>query len=216
MPLLFLIVVGAVALAVAWGPLTRARAKADKLAECRELRRQLIHLRAQGGSTTEAAQLAAQLQLCATELQEMGVDDFTISNAAAVNCETMLEQIMQEWAHFKTTDYADIVKRGNTRGTILRLGAELNRCLENAANQATTAAELDALASVAKRHYEASVERARCYERGESGCSRYWGSLETDDKTKAREEIEQVQRGARDVYMKIRAARQARFGKASA
>lgn len=183
-----LVVVGVI---VGYPFYARASSKSAKLGECKTLEAELAILRIQGGDQGRAAQIQAALAQCAREASDLGVD-YTAADAAEATCTGMQEQIAQEFAHFKATDYADIAKRGTTRGAILRIGSELNRCLQNAAEDATTVDALRKIDRIAARHYAEAIARRECYLSESPGCGRYLGSVEDAGSTKAAAETSQV------------------------
>lgn len=169
-----------------------ARTKAAAGARCRALKNQLALLRTQGGSAEESARLQVQIRLCEDELEAIGG---TVDRAGSLleTCNTITEQLAQEFAHFKNTDYSDWLKRDNTRRTILRLGSEQVRCFgEVAATPNQTPTQRARLARSIQAALDLSDIRANCYNDNASGCARYAGSPEENGQRKTENEDQQI------------------------
>lgn len=166
------IVVVVVAIAVAvYGPTWSAKAAASaKSSECDALLAQLRAVQTQGGDAVAAAKLETQLKVCAAAAKAAGAD-INLAEVYLATCESTAEQIEQEFAHYKSTDWSDLVKRGNTYGTILRLGDTLAPCAIDALNQCTSIAEVKSVDTFIRKQIAASTARAKCSARpGGSGC----------------------------------------------
>lgn len=193
-----ILAVGAVVLVlmVAWVPLRDLLAKRDLQGECARLSAEIRVKRTQGGSVDEVAKLEAALATChdAMRAQGLSVDELAEHLASTRDID---QQLREEFAHLRSTDYADILKRGSTRGTILRLGSDLARRYEAALESIDRAAP-DALEQLqrVRTALEASIadsgERRSCYALESPGCGRYAGSTEDDAETKARAEVERI------------------------
>lgn len=194
MPRWAIISIGVVAIviviAIGYPIYAEAKAKADTKAECDGLAREIAVSSVQGGDVTKVATLRAQLEECAARAKELGVpiDDSAIDLAL---CGAPIEQIAQEWAHYRSTSFDDPVKRENTRTTILRLGEETARCFGEAIEDATTPDQLKKLLRLLDEAIVQSGLRTSCYSRGDSGCSRT-GVNEPHGYDKARDEQSRV------------------------
>ena len=167
-------------------------------AECAALRARLTELRSQGGDATEAAKVQAELDRCLSDLEAIG-GEVDRTGERAASCESYQEQIEQEWAHYRSTAYEDAIKRNNTRQTILRLGEELARCLRDRLESGDPP---EGVRRQAERAMRASEARARCFEDGASGCSRYGVNEATgeeraaDERQRVTEPLQRVMRDA--------------------
>lgn len=149
-----------------------ASAKADTAARCRHLQARIAGARLQGGDAVEAARLEAELRACIADANAQGAN-IDPSIVEVGSCDAMQAQIDAEWTHYKSTAGEDAVKRNMTRGTILRLGEDMARCLDRALLLATSVEGVDAVIASAQRGIDRSVERALCFFGGVGGCSRY-------------------------------------------
>lgn len=193
MPVVGWIVIGIVGLAVlalVVPPYLRERAKAAIADRCAALRTRIAVLRTQGGDTSEAQRLEAELDLCVEEAQAAGVD----IDAGAIslsNCTAMQTQIEQEWTHYKSTATEDLVKRNNARGQVLRLGEDLARCLAAAVEESDDPPRLRAVRVQVQRAIASSALRVACFRDSGPGCSRY-GYNEPELAEKERDERTRV------------------------
>lgn len=214
MPVAIILAVGAVLVValLVWGPIKKKMALEDLKASCAALRGRLAVLRTQGGSVDEQARLQVQLDDCQQALRDAGID-VSVLGELLRQIETTRAQMRQEHSHFKSTDYADIMKRGNIRGTILRLGDSLAPLYQAgvaaaAEDPSSELANLGLLLASAKVDLADSVARAKCYRTEAPGCGRYLGSTEDDGRSKARNESTRVSAGLRaamgEINMRIR------------
>jgi hypothetical protein len=188
MPLLIVAVI-ALALVVALGvpAALKAGAVAGVSEECRAIQRELSTL-GQGADPARREVLNQRLAQCARDLAATGasVDAVGIyletAESAAVN-------IQSEWGNFKTTDYSDGIKRGTTRGTILRIAeSSLIPALRQAVVDAQTPRDLERVKLAILRQIEASLDRAKCFSGDGPGCGRF-GLNESNWDEKARDEL---------------------------
>lgn len=185
-----LLVLGA---AVYFGPgLATTYAKNKALNRCAELKAALALEQRQGGDVNRAVALQQQIQQCDAEANSLGaaIDPALEALHAAESSEG---QINQEFSHLRSTDYSDTVKRGNTRGTMLRLGENMIGQFSAAIEQAgTNKATLEAIRTAMVRAGREARARQQCYYYGSSGCDRFAGSTETAGNDKAAEEKSRV------------------------
>ncbi|MCH8198536.1 MAG: hypothetical protein IIA54_00500 [Chloroflexi bacterium] len=202
----------AVVLLLVWRPLKKKLEEDALQAECDALEGQLISSRAQGTGADETARIEVALNDCRRRLRDLGIETPSVSETLLLEIDAAREQIRQEWSHFKSTDYADILKRGSTRGTILRIGDELARKYRLAADDASeNAAQLSLLRTSVDEALGESKARMSCYGwrprwkeigfRPGSGCDRYFGSTEDSPEAKVTAERERI-------YDPLRASRE--------
>lgn len=207
--------VGVVALAIAFGPgALAAYRKNQREGECRELMRQLVAVRSQQGAGVQAArELESQVTACAAEGQ------LDARDVERIQCDAIRQQMNVEMGNLRSTDYSDILKRGNIRNSILGLGEDLARCF----TAAIEAVPFDASGITLLRDLEFSLRgayadseaRQRCFKNAEGGCDRYFGSLEPSGDEKARDEWQRVNRPLAAAYALLR-DKEARVREASA
>src|SRR5690606_11069133 len=138
---------------------TRRDPKEGITATCAGLRAQIAAMRVQGGDLGQLAILEAQLMECTRTAERLGVD----VDAAEVNefqCDGIAQQMRQEWSHYRSTSYADPLKRENTRTAILRMGDDLARCFEESIAEAKTIEEVERICSKINRARDESEARA--------------------------------------------------------
>lgn len=183
-----IVIVALLGLGLVLGPrLARGYVRASALSDCEKLAADIENLRTQGGDLNLAAQKERELQRCYGVAKDAGavVD---LGEIRSRNCEAQNNQIVSEFASFKATDYADILARGNKRGTIKALGQSMVVCFRQAVNESDTVGGLDAIRVRLLKAISDSTDRSICYGTGASGCSRYLGSSESDEHTKQVEE----------------------------
>lgn len=165
-------------------------------AECNALRSRLAVLSTQGGSVDEQQRIEAQLDECVAQLRARGIEVDDVAEVLTAIARDR-RQVRQEWSHFRSTDYADTIKRGNTRSTILRLGEDLAGRYVSALSLLSTDAEtryrqIQRLLREIRLDIQDSFERYNCYKTESAGCGRFLGSVEDDKTTKLRAEMERV------------------------
>lgn len=204
-PLTAIVIVGAVAavaLAAKLAPgIGASRSRADTLARCAEIRRQLVAARVQGGDAVAASQLASQLSDCLAQAAAEGAQ-IDPTSAAMLDADTAYSQIEAEWAHYRSTDYSDSIKRNNTRGTMLRLGEGMAAAYRAAADAAVTPSQLAVVRASLLRSIDASERRRNCYLSNEAGCGRL-GVSEPHGDDKAGDEWSRVLDPMIQVYRSI-------------
>lgn len=171
--------------------LTSARAQSTDLAQCRALQRQLADARTQGGDQGVIEHIEAQLRSCIVDAQAAGAQvdtsgiDLGIAQAAGA-------QIDSEWVHYKSTDWADSVKRNNTRSNILRIAeSDLVPDLRAALEHAESLASLAPIRDEITRQINKSIDRAQCILSDGVGCGRF-GDNEDNWDQRGRDEIVRV------------------------
>lgn len=167
-----LVVLAVIAVAMLAPRLAAARARADKATQCRQIQRRLAGARVQGGDLNEAARLEADLRLCVADAQALG-EPIDTSLVTIETARARLTQMQQEWGHYKSTDYADTLKRGSTLGTLYRIGDELLGMIRLAATQAESVRSIDAVRDFALEVARDSWSRAICLDTEAPGCGRY-------------------------------------------
>ena len=89
-------------------------------------------------------------------------------------CGSMKTRIDSQFNHYKRTEYSDALKRNNTRGSMLAMGAEMAACARQAYVQAAgKKAALLAVSASVMPALDAAVTRKICYVMGASGCGRF-------------------------------------------
>lgn len=182
-------IVAAIAIAAFYvGP---SLAKNRALSRCADLKAQLAAASVAGGDPVRIASLQAQIRQCNQDAAALGATvDTALSDLQS--CSANYEQIEQEWAHFRSTDYSDTLQRTNTMNTMLRLGEEGARCFSNAIESATTLPQLLALHD--KILSEGAIQRAKqeALYHQLAGLDRFPGSTETDSGNKANNWLQRV------------------------
>jgi hypothetical protein len=191
------LVIGAVviiAVVAMFGPrLASLYARTQVEGRCAALQQEYNALVASGGNAVRAAELQQQLRACNQELQRYG-GDVSLASVTLRNCDSQYDAIEAQWVHYKNTDYADILKRGNTFGSMLSMGERLVGCYQQTIAEAEaegpTLGDTRLLAVYQEirdsliRSLAASEARVRCYRGGVAGCDRYFGSTEMDGQSK--------------------------------
>lgn len=171
-PVVIIIALGGVgiALMLVWMPLKR-KLDLDKLtANCATLRSQLGILRTQGGSTDAQQKLQAELDDCQDAMRAAGIDVSEFGELVR-QIDDIRRQMNQEFGHYRSTDWVDLTKRGNTIGTIWRLGEEQQVVYR--AGIAMASGDLEKLGLLfrgVKLDIAASISRVRCWRSGSGGC----------------------------------------------
>lgn len=162
------------------------------LAKCRALQAQRSLLSVQGTDVGTIARLDIAIRDCLAAAKAGGaiVDS---GHEALAACTDKQEQLEQEFRHFKATDYSDILKRGNTLGSMIRIGSEMARCYSDAVIASDSITGIDEIRKAIRKSIDSSAQRERCYHIGAAGCDRYPGSTETANDAKARLERDEVQ-----------------------
>lgn len=173
---------------VVW--ITRTVTRSNALSRCEDLKRQRAALAVQGGDVVAIARLDAEIRQCAQSAQALGAD-VDLGGVTLDGCVAKAEQIEQEWAHYRSTEYTDAIKRNNTRGTMLRLGEEMARCFEQAVAEAETPESIERIRTALSRAIGKAEDRERCYRNDGSGCGRF-GLNEAHGNDKASDEINRV------------------------
>jgi hypothetical protein len=91
-------------------------------------------------------------------------------------CATAKSFIDAQFAHYKATEYSDALKRNNTRGTMLAVGATLVACLQNALSTAIGMKNVQSVQLVANTiisALDAAMVRRDCYFYDQPGCGRF-------------------------------------------
>lgn len=171
------------------------------LAECDALRARLTGERVQGGNPVVAAQLEAQLNACLASANAQGAKVDT-SDITLEACTLMQRNIDQEWTHYKSTVWADSVKRNNTRQQVLRLGEDMVACYRRAVLGATTIAGLNKIEAAVRESITGSYVRANCALSNEGSCGRLGPIEEPHNNDKATDELLRIgfPLGAFEVY----------------
>lgn len=171
-------VVAIVVAALAFPRLARAFSANAALSRCAELKAQRAAVAVQGGDVVTLARLDAEIRACSQDAAALGAD-VDLGSVTLAACTAKYEQIAQEMAHYRSTDYSDTVKRQNTRGTIFRLGEEMARCYETAVADADSVDTLDQIRNSIARTVSAAQGWERCFRDQASGCGRFFGSTDT-------------------------------------
>lgn len=165
------VVVLVVVLAVSFPALAAAYTRTSSLTRCAELEAQLSRMRQQGGDLTESARISAELQSCYQTARDAGAT-LDLGSVLLRDCRTYQQQIDAEWGNLTTTVDSDFVKRNNTRGTIIRAGGEMVRCLTNATERAESANALREIKQFVVEAIASSRLRSKCYRENGPGCGR--------------------------------------------
>ena len=198
-----LVVVGVVLLVLALGPsAARAYTRSSSLARCEELRTRLAQLSAQGAAFTEIDPVQRELEACLQSAADAGAP-VDLGSASASACLTSRDRIRAIWEEFKSTSYADIMRRDNQRGAILQLGGEMARCLERATVDAESLASLTVVQGALASAIADSVERSTAYRAQVNGTDRYFGSVEEAPYGKAQQEYDRVELPLREALGKL-------------
>lgn len=187
------VVLGAVCVAIAaylFPRLAKAYGVTQALTRCQELERQRAALAVQGGDVVALARLDAEIRACSQTAQSLGAD-IDLGAVTLEACVAKLEQINQEWAHYRSTEYSDLTKRNNTRTTMLRLGEEAARCFNGAIEDSESPTTLDKIRAALSKGIGEAEARERCYLTDGSGCGRY-GLNEDHGNDKAAQERQRV------------------------
>lgn len=165
------VVVLVLALVVSFPSIAAAYTRSSSLTRCAELEAQLARLRQQGGDLTESARVSAELRNCYQTARDAGA---TLDLGAVLlrDCRTYQQQIDAEWGNLTTTVDSDFLKRNNTRGTIVRAGGEMVRCLEAATERAESANALREIKQFVVEAIASSRDRSKCYRENGPGCGR--------------------------------------------
>lgn len=183
-----------------WGPVRARMALADLKASCAAMKARLSVLRTQGGSVDEQAKLEADIANCNAALRDAGVEVDELAEHLQFIADVR-RQMNQEFTHLRSTDYADMLKRGSTRGTILRLGEELAGRYEVTLGAILATpetvpgaqlAQLQSLLAEVRKDLSESAARRNCYRSKGPGCDRYLGSSEDSSDAKVEAEISRV------------------------
>lgn len=184
-------VVLVVYLAASYGPELVRKWRLDQaLARCAQLRAQLAAVRVQGGDPVAAQRIEDELNACARDVAALG-GTVDAAGVQLLACDTAYEQQVQEFSHYRSTEYSDAVKRNNTRQTILRLGDDQVRCYNGAIAAATSPATLNIIRASILRTLEAAVDRRNCYLYDQRGCGRF-GVNEPHGNDKAADEQQRI------------------------
>jgi hypothetical protein len=200
----------AVAVAVvAWvfPRLAKAYGVTQALSRCAELERQRAQLAVQGTDPVTLARLDSEIRACSQTAQSLGAE-IDLGDVTLEACIAKLEQINQEWAHYRSTEYSDAVKRNNTRSAMLRFGEEAARCASGAVDDAESVAALDRIRSALSKGIGEAEARERCYLSDGTGCGRF-GLNEDHGNDKARAERERVIEPLRAAHTKATEKRDA-------
>lgn len=200
-------VVGAlivVALVIMYGPtVAELWARTRAVSRCESIRAELdAELAREGGGNSERArQLQAELTACTNEAARFGASS-SLAEVTLIQCDADFEAIEAEFAAYKSTDYSDILKRGNKFGNMMALGERMTGCLRQALAEAEREAPLlgpagallvlNKVRGAAVRALASSEARLACYLSAAPGCDRYFGSLEASNGDKARAEQERI------------------------
>lgn len=198
-------VVGAIVVLVVafiYGPrLAELFARNQAIEKCQELRARLQAVRIEGGNVVLAEQLQQQLAACTAEAARFGADS-SQAEISLLNCDATYQQLEQQYRAFKSTDYADVAKRGNQMNAMFSMGSSLVACYEQTMAEADAesiilgpaayTALLEKIRGSILRSLMASEERVFCYRSGSAGCDRYLGSVEGDGQTKGTVEEERT------------------------
>jgi hypothetical protein len=153
-------------------PMIVKRNKAEAAAKCAELQARRAGVAVQGGDVNELARLDQQIKACAMASAALG-NEVDLGAIVLENCVAKGELISQEWAHYRSTDGTDAIKRNNTRGTWLRMTEEMTRCFAGAIDDSTTFEGAKKIQSAIRTQVAFAESRAACFDAGVSGCSRY-------------------------------------------
>ncbi len=170
--------------------IAQALARDKALGRCAELEQQRAQLAVQGTDPVTIARIDSELRACQATAQQLGAD-VDLGVEGAKSCASRGEQISQEWAHYRSTEYSDSVKRNNTRNSMLRFGEEMARCFEQAIDDASSPEGLRVIKSELNRQIAYAEARETCYLTDASGCGRF-GLSEDHGNDKARQERERV------------------------
>lgn len=166
-----LVLVAVVVLVLTFPYLASAYTRSASLSRCAELESQLLRLRQQGGDLTESARISSELQACYQTARDAGAV-LDLGSVLLRDCRTYQQQIDAEWGNLTTTVDADFVKRNNTRGTIIRAGGEMVRCLTQATERAESANALREIKQFVVEAIASSRARSKCYRENGPGCGR--------------------------------------------
>jgi hypothetical protein len=198
-----LVVVGVVLLVLVLGPgAARAYTRTSSLARCDELKTRLAQLSAQGAAFTEIDPVQRELEACLQTAADAGAP-VDLGSASAAACLASRDRIRAIYTEFKSTSYADIVRRDNQRGAILQLGGEMARCLERAVVDAESLASLTVVQNALASAIADSVTRSTEYRAQVNGTDRYFGSTEEAPFGKAQQEYDRVELPLRDALAKL-------------
>jgi hypothetical protein len=207
-------IVGAVlivGLVIMYGPtIAELWARTRAVSRCESIRADLDQelAREGGGSSERARQLQAELTACTNEAARYGASS-SLAEVTLIQCDADYEALEAEFSAYKSTDYSDIIKRGNKLGNMLALGERMAGCLAQALAEAEREAPslgpegtilvMAKVRGAAVRALAASEARLACYRSAAPGCDRYWGSLEADNGTKAAAELARINEPLRRV-----------------
>jgi hypothetical protein len=185
-----------VVLLLVYAPVKRKLELQALKTRCGQVRAALSAQRIQGGDLGKQNQLEAELATCQQAMRDAGLE-VDEQGELLQSIRDVRRQMRQEYTHFKSTDYSDILKRGSTRGAILRFGEELAQRYV-AARAAAVEAGDGARGQLATLRREIAIDisdsqdRLNCYRRQGNGCDRYLGSTEDSPAGKVASERERV------------------------
>jgi len=170
--------------------LARSYGLSQALSRCAELQAQRAQLAVQGTDPVTLARLDSEIRACSQTAQSLGAE-LDLGDVTLEACVAKLEQINQEWAHYRSTEYSDAVKRNNTRSAMLRFGEEAARCASGAVEDAESVASLDRIRAALSKGIDEAEAHERCYLSDGSGCGRF-GLNEPHGNDKAADERQRV------------------------
>src|SRR5690606_16960105 len=115
--------------------LARSYGLTPALSRCAELQAQRAQRALHGTDPVTLARRDSEVRACSQTAQSLGAE-LDLGDVTLEACVAKLEQINQEWAHYRSTEYSDAVKRNNTRSAMLRFGEEAARCASGAVEDA--------------------------------------------------------------------------------
>lgn len=207
---------GAVVVAIAaylFPRLAKSYGITQALSRCAELEAQRAQLAVQGTDPVTIARLDSEIRACSQTAQSLGAE-LDLGDVTLEACVSKLEQINQEWTHYRSTEYSDAVKRNNTRSAMLRIGEEAARCFNGAVADSESIATLDRIRAALSKGIGEAEARERCYLSDGSGCGRF-GLNEDHGNDKARQERERVIEPMRAAHAAATAKRDTLRGAAS-
>lgn len=194
-----------VVLAWLFPKLARAYGRDQAISRCAELKQQRAQLAVQGTDAVTLARLDSEIRACSQTAQSLGAD-LDLGEVSLEACLAKREQISQEWAHYRSTEYSDSLKRNNTRNNMLRIGEEMARCYDGAVDDSESVDALDKIRAALSNTIGEAEARERCYRDDGSGCGRF-GLSEDHGNDKADQERNRVIAPLRAAHAKATAKR---------
>lgn len=166
------VVVIVVAVAFTFPSIATTYARNRTLTRCQELEAELAAMSGQGGDQQAIAAKQAELRICYGQAEAAGAA-VDLGRVRLEQCRIMLRQCREEFAHYRSTDYSDAVKRNNTRGTILRVGENFVTCVREAGNATETLPGAEEALALAKEAFAEFEAQRLCYLYDQAGCGRF-------------------------------------------